>query len=115
MLDKNDHAVLIDLDSCCQEGKADIMCGTHMWTDDSYDDNYAKCENDFCGLGKIREWIEEPEPFHWNSWEDKESTSGKNSKISLTENGENTIFASEGQYPAEPHSPKVIQDHVRYL
>jgi serine/threonine protein kinase len=72
MLDKNDHAVIIDLDSCCQEGKVDAMCGTYMWTDDGYDDNCAKRENDFCGLRKIRDWIEDPEPFHWNSWKDKE-------------------------------------------
>lgn len=63
MLTSEDAAVVIDFDSCLKEGEKGFMESTRMWTDASYSHEYAKFENDLCGLRKIREWLHDPTPF----------------------------------------------------
>lgn len=71
MLDEDDTTIIIDFDSCCGMNEKGPTCGTHMWTDETYDADCAKLENDYCGLRKIRQWIQDPGPFCWSSRDDK--------------------------------------------
>ena len=72
MLTKDDNTVIIDFNSCCEEGKKGNMGGTYLWTDDSYNDHVADRENDFCGMRKIREWLRDPAPFRKHGRRDEE-------------------------------------------
>ncbi|CAF9908006.1 hypothetical protein IMSHALPRED_006556 [Imshaugia aleurites] len=71
MLTVDDTAVIIDFNSCRKKGEEGYMAGTYMWTDASYDENRADFQNDMCGLRKIREWLHNPAPFHWNGLGDR--------------------------------------------
>ncbi|CAF9942571.1 MAG: hypothetical protein ALECFALPRED_009821 [Alectoria fallacina] len=71
MLCTDDTAVIIDFNSCRKKGEEGWMEGTYRWTDASYNNNCAEFENDKCGLRKIREWLRDPAPFHWNGVEDR--------------------------------------------
>lgn len=63
-LDDDDVPIIIDFDSCWKEGEDRGMKGaTYMWTDEKYDFERSVRENDFSGLRRIRDYLDDPEPF----------------------------------------------------
>ncbi|KAK0421582.1 kinase-like domain-containing protein [Armillaria borealis] len=61
LLDADGKLVIIDFDSCRKQGESmlDGKCGTFPFSNDS---ETAEFQNDFYGLEKIREWMEENIP-----------------------------------------------------
>lgn len=54
MVDEMDHPILIDFDSCQQEGqRLGLKAGTRGWSMEGSE--HARFENDFFGLSKVRE------------------------------------------------------------
>ena len=37
---------------------------TYRWTDEKYDYELSVREHDFSGLRRLREYLDDPEPFH---------------------------------------------------
>ncbi|SJL16469.1 uncharacterized protein ARMOST_19995 [Armillaria ostoyae] len=61
LFDDDGRLVIIDFDSCCKQGESMLhgKCGTFPFSNDP---ETAEFQNDFYGVEKIREWMEEKIP-----------------------------------------------------
>ncbi|KAL9639405.1 MAG: hypothetical protein Q9164_000946 [Protoblastenia rupestris] len=66
MLMEDDVPVIMDFDSCVKEGEKSLEGPKYNWYDDSYDTTVARKRNDYSGLKKVREWLEDLVEFGWD-------------------------------------------------